>query len=453
MKNLFFVLVFLVITEQGQISSKTDDKERTARKFITEYLSAFNATGDDKMRQFLLRYASPNALKQAPVEQQLQRFHQMKERLESLAPVQIMDVSEKSCAAQFKSKSGGVSQFEFLFESNFPSGLMGIRVMDVTSGGGREKQGSPKLNDGELTKAVGNYLEKLVSADEFSGVVLVAKDHKPIFFKAFGMMNQEQKIPNVTDTKFNIGSINKSFTKMAIYQLMAKNKVALTDPIKKFLPDYPNKTAAEKVTINHLLTMTSGIGDFFGERYNSYPKEKLRTMKDFFPLFADKPLEFEPGTKNRYSNGGYTVLGAIIEQVSGMDYYTYVREHIFKPAGMLETDSYEKDADIANRALGYTTLWGKPRKNNYEILPGRGSSAGGGYSTAGDLLKYTIALEKGTLIAPEAQGGLGIAGGAPGLNAALEWVREKGYVIVVLSNYDPPSAEKVAMQIRDWLPQ
>lgn len=181
------------------------------------------------------------------------------------------------------------------------------------------------------------------------------------------------------------------------------------------------------MTVRHLLEMTSGIGDFFGDRYESTPKEKIRSLKDYLPLFADKPLEFEPGTRNRYSNGGYVVLGLIIEKVSGVDYYTYVREHIFKPAAMLDSDSYEKDASIPNRALGYMRD-GSSWKPNYETLPGRGSSAGGGYSTAHDLLKYTMALKEGTLgeANEETRGGFGIAGGAPGLNASLEWNPKSG---------------------------
>jgi D-alanyl-D-alanine carboxypeptidase len=214
------------------------------------------------------------------------------------------------------------------------------------------------------------------------------------------------------------------------------------------------KEAAQKVTIQHLLDMQSAIGDFFGERYQATPKEKIRTIADYLPLFADKPLEFEPGTNRRYSNGGYIVLGAIIEQASGKAYYTFVKENIFSPAGMASTDAFEKDEEVSNRALGYTReSQDQSWHSNYETLPAKGSSAGGGYSTAQDLLRFVVALEKGRIPVPDTVGGLGIAGGAPGMNAVVEWDPTLGYVIIVLSNFDPPAAERVARQMRTWLPR
>ena len=323
----------------------------------------------------------------------------------------------------------------------------------VDEADGENQQSSRKQNRAEFTASVEALLDSLEAADQFSGVVLIAKDGKPFFQKAYGFADREQKIPNRIDTKFNLGSINKSFTKVAIHQLVARGKISLDDPIKKHIPDYPNKEAAEKVTVKHLLDMTSGIGDFFGPRYQSTPKENLLRIRDYFPLFADKPLEFEPGTGQRYSNGGYIVLGAIIEAASGIDYYAYARENVFKPADMDETESYEKDKPVVNRALGYTKRGDGSWGSNYETLPAKGSSAGGGYSTAEDLLKYTIALGKGVLRHPDAGGGMGIAGGAPGLNAALDWDPRSGYAVIVLSNYDPPAAERVARQVRQWLPR
>ncbi len=253
--------------------------------------------------------------------------------------------------------------------------------------------------------------------------------------------------------------MNKSFTQVAIAQLAAQGKLSMNDPIKKFLPDYPNKDAAEKVTVEQLVTMSSGIGDFFNERYESTPKSQLNSIGAYMPLFADKPLMFEQGTKRAYSNGGYVVLGAIIEKASGMDYYAYVRKYIFEPLGMTRTDSYEKDAADEDIALGYTKHGGDGKnaawRPNFDKLPQKGSSAGGGYSTAADLLRYTQALAAPSVVpeAFEGRHGLGIAGGTEGVNAALEWNPANGYAIIVLSNYDPPSAEKAAQHIRALLPR
>src|SRR5262249_35303008 len=142
---------------------------------------------------------------------------------------------------------------------------------------------------------------------------------------------------------------------VAIAQLAQQGKLAFTDPIGKHLPYYPNKDAARKVTIHHLLTHTSGIGDYFNQKFMEASKDRFRTIADFFPLFADKPLAFEPGKEFRYSNAGFMVLGAVVEKVSGQNYYDYVREHIYKPAGMVNTDAYEMDHDTPNLAIGYTS--------------------------------------------------------------------------------------------------
>jgi CubicO group peptidase (beta-lactamase class C family) len=418
------------------------------------YLKAFNSSDEGSMRSFFEEHVAKSALKDVPLEERLSRFRQMKQRLGSLQVKKVIESSRESVLILVLAKGGNSMQLSFQFESQAPFGLLGIRVEDL--GEGDEGIGTPsrKADDAEVVAATRSFLDSLAKIDQFSGVALLARKGMVVFEGAYGYADRERKIPNRTDTRFNLGSINKRFTKTAIHQLAAQGKLALTDPIRKFLPDYPNKEAADKVTVKHLLDMQSGIGDFFGERYQTTPKEKLRSISDYLPLFADKPLEFEPGTGRRYSNGGYVVLGAIIEKASGRDYYTFVRENIFAPAGMASTESFEKDKEVANRALGYTRdNTNESWRSNYATLPAKGSSAGGGYSTAHDLLRFIGALEARKIPAPDTEQGLGIAGGAPGMNAALEWEPKTGYVIVVLSNFDPPAAEQVARQIRAWLPQ
>ncbi len=447
---LLFIFFLPFSISSGQQLQEPTFPDTPAGNHVKAYLKAFNS-GEEGMREFFSHHASKVALKDVPVEQRIGRYRQMHERLDSLTLQNIIESRDDFLSALFRSTTGTIVKLEFEFEKSAPYGLLGVLVEDA---GHEDEPAAPKKDNAELLASVTEFLSRLSSMDEFSGVAVITQNGKTIFKEAYGYADREKKNPNRTDTKFNIGSINKSFTSLAVRQLAANGKLSLSDPIKKFLPDYPNKEAAEKVTVQHLLNMTSGIGDFFGEEYMSMPKEKLRSLKDYLPLFAGKPLEFVPGSRSRYSNGGYVVLGLIIERAAGTDYYTYVRDNIFKPAGMFETDSYEKDAAVPNRAVGYIRE-GSTRKPNYETLPERGSSAGGGYSTAEDLLKYTSALEKGTITPSDSKtlGGFGIAGGAPGLNAALEWDPKSGYVIAVLSNFDPPSAERAAKQIRNWLPR
>ncbi|HEX3108957.1 MAG TPA: serine hydrolase [Thermoanaerobaculia bacterium] len=312
------------------------------------------------------------------------------------------------------------------------------------------------------TNAVIAAVDKAAAEDRFSGVVMLAKGGQPVMTKAWGYADPAKTIPNKPDTKFNLGSINKFFTKVAIGQLAAAGKLSLSDTIRKHLPDYPSP-AADKITIEQLVEHRSGLGDIFGPKFMS-THAKLRTLADYEQLFATEPLLFEPGTQQKYSNAGYVVLGLIVEKVSGQSYYDYVRDHITKPLGMNDTASYAIDENVPNRAIGLTKRGPEgplpERHANTNTLPARGSSAGGGYSTAADLLRFANAL-LGDKLLPERWtnwvfGGfdakarnLGIAGGSPGVNALVEI--EPPYTLIVLSNFDPPSAEQIGQAVRPLL--
>ena len=302
--------------------------------------------------------------------------------------------------------------------------------------------------DLEIVAALGAHLKALDAAGEFSGAVLLAKGDQVLFRDAVGAASRETGAPNTPDTKFNLGSINKAFTRLAIEQLAAEGKLALTDTVDKYVPEFPAESA-RRITIAQLLEHRGGTGDFFGPKYAAYDHGRLRNLRDWLPLFADAPLEFEPGARQRYSNAGYLLLGLVIEKVSGRSYDDYVRERIFKPAGMNDTDAYPVDAAIANRASGYTREDGKLTDNRRQ-LPWRGSSAGGGYSTVDDLRRFAGALRAGTL-GRAGGGGLAVAGGFPGVNAVLEMAGD--YTLVVMANLDPPAASRVAQQVREWLGQ
>jgi D-alanyl-D-alanine carboxypeptidase len=424
-----------------------------AGKTAAAYFKAHNA-GEEAMKEFLENFSAQSFTQRIPIQVRLDRYRQMRGQLGNLTPQKIVESRPDFIAVSAQGQRGQLLRLDFEFENAEPFGLLGIRILPLEGQGDEGAQPDPKKDDAELFAAVNDSARKAVEAGDFSGVILIARNGLPVFEEAFGYADREKKILNRKDTKFNIGSINKSFTGLAVRRLAAEKKLSLDDTIGRFLPDYPNKDAAARVTVRHLLEMSSGIGDFFGDRYDAADKEKLLTLTDYLPLFADRPLEFEPGKGSRYSNGGYIVLGLIIEKVTGSDYYTYIRDTVFKPAGMMDSDWIPKAAEVSNRALGYIRE-GSSWKTNYDTLPGKGSSAGGGYSTAHDLLKYTIALEKG-LFGPageELRGGMGIAGGAPGINAALEWMPERGVTIVVMTNLSPPAATRVAQQIRAWLPR
>lgn len=190
--------------------------------------------------------------------------------------------------------------------------------------------------------------------------------------------------------------MNKMFTAVATLQLVETGKVALAYPIGNCLPDYPNKDVASKVTVPHLLTHTGGTGDTFGPELEPN-RLKLREHDDYVKLYGSRGLAFEPGARFEYSNG-YILLGALIEAVSGKSYYDYVREHVFRPAGMRSTDSLPESAR-AKSCGGYMRLYrGDEWEPNTDTLPSRGTAAAGGYSTVGDLMRFAQALSSRTLI-------------------------------------------------------
>jgi D-alanyl-D-alanine carboxypeptidase len=335
-----------------------------------------------------------------------------------------------------------------------------------------------RLDEKELVAAVRARVDKDAAADRFSGAVLIAHDGKPVFEQAYGFADREHHIRNNVDTRLRIGSMNKMFTATAVLQLVQAGKIKLDAPLATYLPDYPNKELAQKVTIHHLLTHTGGTGDFFGPEYNAHRLE-LRTLADYVALFGSRPLAFEPGSKWEYSNYGFILLGRVIERVSGMSYYDYVAKHVYAPAGMTSTGSEPEDSVVANRSIGYTSATGTTLEPNTATLPWRGTSAGGGYSTVRDLLRFAEALRAHKLLDARhtellttgkvaTPGGgkyaygfgdnttnglrcVGHNGGAPGMNGDLE-ICDDGYVVAVLANMDPPAAGRISDYIVNRLP-
>lgn len=319
------------------------------------------------------------------------------------------------------------------------------------------------------------YLREKEKNNEFSGTVLIARNGNPVFQEAYGYASKRFSIPNRLDTKFNLGSCNKVFTAIAIVQLMEKGKLSLDDPIGKFLDIFPSEIA-EKVTIRHLLNMRSGWGDYWSNDYFLSHITRLRSVSQYMEFIKDMPLDFEPGTNFQHCNTGFIVAGAIIETVSGTDYYEYIRKNIYEPAGMADSDSYDKDGPVENLAMGYTNMnRADPESidykwNNMYSLPPRGTPTGGGYSTVEDLLKFGNALREFKLLSPDYtryylnrfEGVPGdshtlpmnpyqIAGAAPGICAYIALDFQSSCSVIVLSNHDYPAGMNVGTEILTML--
>jgi CubicO group peptidase (beta-lactamase class C family) len=234
--------------------------------------------------------------------------------------------------------------------------------------------------------------------DEPGAVVLISKKGEVIYKKALGMAHLELNQPMQMDNVFWIASIGKQFTAIAILQLMEQGKLNLQDEITRFLPDYP--TQGTKITIEHLLTHTSGIHNFSGM---PDPEKKLAldcTPEEVINFFKHLPMRFTPGTKWEYSNSGYVLLGYIIEKITGNSYANYLEEHIFKPLGMTQSLYASDKKIIKNRAGSYTI-----GKQGFQNATSRNISnvyaAGAIQSTADDFFKWHRALHSYKLVKKE----------------------------------------------------
>jgi len=439
------VIGFASAVMSGTSAAALSLSDSPASVLVDHFLQAFNSGDEEKLREFIQTRVAPEALAQRPLEVRLNSMMSLHQNLGGFKLEQVTAITDSTITLVARGNNGITFELVFLHDASDPPKMRSLSLMSIDE---PLDPNLPPLSETQLVAAVDSLLTTATAADRFSGVVLIARAFQPVYHKSFGKANIEHQVPNRPGTKFNLGSINKSFTRLAIEMLTAQGKLSLDDTIGTYLPDYPNAEARARVTIRNLVEMSGGIGDFFGPAFDDTPKDRLRHNRDFIRLFADEELHFEPGTSREYSNGGYVLLGAIIEQASGQDYYEFIEKNIFAPAGMSDTRWYEADEPVGDLADGYTTEGapdGSRRKNIY-TRPARGSAAGGGYSTATDLLKYAQALASGRFGPP--RNDLGVAGGAPGINAVLDSGLNGGYTVIVLANYDPPAAEDVARSIR-----
>ncbi len=455
-KIIFVLLAFVCVGLEAPGKGKFKFPATAQGKRAAAYFYAFNAAGEEAMASFLRENFTAKALELASVEERLARFRGFKQQARTLAMEKLIRDSGDTASFLVRNGQGGWLEFSFNFDKGKNAKLISIVGAPVNPEDVALLSGPP-LSLEEVLSSVRSALDEHSRLDRFSGVVLLAEGDQVILHEARGLASVEYGVANRPGTRFNLGSINKLFTRVAIGQLVEKGKLALDDKIGKFLTDYPNRDAAGKVTVRQLLDMTSGIGDFFGKKFMDTPKDRIRSLDDYLQFFAAEPLLFEPGSQRRYSNGGYIVLGLIVGKASGQSYWDYVRDHIYIPAGMSDTEHPDADVPTTGVASGYTRNWDEAghekesRRNNIYTRPARGSSAGGGYSTAMDLFKFARALRTGKLLGSLEKewftGPQAYAGGAPGINAELDIDPIPGWTVAVMGNYDPPAANVLAQKI------
>ena len=241
----------------------------------------------------------------------------------------------------------------------------------------------------EVAPRLGEYMDALARAGQFSGAALVARDGKVTFSRAYGMANYELGAPNTTETKFRIGSMTKPFTAAAVMLLQERGKLSVQDSVCKYVSGCP--AAWQPITLRQLLSHTSGIAK--QDKAADYLKTAMlpMTVAQLIEGFKDKPPDFRPGERFDYNNNGYVLLGQVIERASGESYADFMRENVFAPLGMNDTGYDLHDPVIRNRASGYVRDAGALANAAY-VDQSQPFSAGALYSTVGDLLRWDQAL-------------------------------------------------------------
>jgi CubicO group peptidase (beta-lactamase class C family) len=253
--------------------------------------------------------------------------------------------------------------------------------------------------DDRPAKSIDSLVAQQFTGNQPGISILIAKKGQIVYQKAFGSANVELSVPLQPEMVFDLGSITKQFTAVAILQLVEQGKIALTDSIQRYIKDFPSK--GHTITIENLLTHTSGIPDYMQlDTGDPYAERKDFTPKEIIDLFKTLPLQFEPGTKFSYSNSGYFLLGYVIAQVSGENYYKYVQDHILSPLGLNRTFFNHQNEIIPGHVSGYKKDGDQYKKADYwsATLP---YAAGDLVSNTADLFKWHQALHAGKVLKKE----------------------------------------------------
>jgi CubicO group peptidase (beta-lactamase class C family) len=479
------LLLFLVVTSASAEESNHTSSDAYKNRKTTLFLEVVNSNDNSNIKTFFNMHLPDDDLNPASIEAHLKFAKDIHKKYGQLTRYTEHNPSEPNLRSTYTAmlKSSRTEQWVNLtlyFSDDEDRKIVRIREKTIF-------EPSKLLNRNPLSlrrvkNLLSGYVKRMESNGVFSGTVLLAKGDKVIFHHAAGMASKRFGVKNTLDTKFNLGSMNKMFTSVAILQLVEKGKLSVNDTLDLFIDEsWLPYEVSNKIQIQHLLTHSSGLGSYFTKEYTETSKLLLRSLSDYKNIISKEELQFEPGSHLRYSNTGMFILGLVIEKASGQDYFDYIRENIYLKAGMTNSDSYEMDQPIPNLAIGYSqaptniTGW----ENNLFLLGMKGVPAGGGYSTVSDLHKFALALSQYKLLGKELteisyspkmelnsphygygfninddpnNRIVGHGGAFSGISANLDIYLDQGYIAVVLSNYSGGSQE-VEFKIRELLSQ
>jgi CubicO group peptidase (beta-lactamase class C family) len=454
-------LMFVLLLVAVPAGARTEVPDTPAGRALSAWLLAFNQADRDALAAFDRVYGQ-----REPLEDTLS----YRDYTGGFTLLAIQDEGPKALVATLRERDAGMADVTLTLR---------LADGDPATLAALDFQTKPivRLGQAEAVDGLRRRAAALADDDQFSGAYLVARHGEVLAEHAHGMADRAAATANTLDTRFRFGSAGKMFTAVAVLQLVEAGELSLDATVDTYLPGYPNRDVATRVTLRHLLTHTGGTGGLDNlERDYAGDRSALRSHGDYLEAHGTRGLAFEPGTKVDYSNYGFVLLGAIIENVTGQDYYEVLDKKVFAPAGMASTGAEPESASVPGRAVAYRRQ-GDAWVDAAATLPWRGTAAGGGYTTVGDLLKFAQALQAGKLLSPAmlaqatspqmqenwygfgfitvGEGGLrryGHGGDADGMNADFRVFPESGWVLVSLSNFDPPSAYRLMRWFEPRMP-
>ena len=469
----------------GQTTKSPELPDTTLGRIMRRWFAIIESGREDEIKNFVDANFSANAFRrQQSAAEYVALFRKLHEQSGGLDVVRVLPGgNDQPISVLARSRRG---QHYALIRAGLDTAEGKLAGLGVDKAAAPD---APKLSDvsrplseKEMIAAIENDLAERAAAGDFCGVVLIARGDEILLRRAYGDADREAKVPNTLNTKFHIASVGKMFTAVAIAQLVKAGKLSFTDTIAQVLPDYPNKEVAEKVTIHQLLTHTAGFGTFF-ESPGFVKGRTYRNSTEEIAVYQDEKLFSTPGTRWRYSNAGYSLLGAIVERLSGKPYLEYVRENIFRPLGMRDTYVNPNGKAARKTSVFYTQsqldpLGLEPYVADRTLGRGRATGFGGGFSTAPDILKFLRAFRTGKLLGDEmtqnvAEGkfnlddkglrrwaygmsesivnGETVRGHQGGSRADMQMLWQSGYTVIVMVNAIPPPVNTVSNDIAAFI--
>lgn len=377
-----------------------------------------------------------------------------------------LDITGASAIAEVRGATGLVGRFEFTFEGDRIA-RAGVRVEMGGNGAPESRLPPPQINASmsrdQMDAALNTWMTPFVAADDFSGVVMIARDGQPFVTRAYGSALRTPNTPANTQTAYNIASIGKRFTKTAIARLIQEGRLSLDTTIGDIIPDYPN-VEARGATVRQLVDMQGGVADIFSPEREALAPGRLSSNHAYYEFVSSLPQRFAPGSQNEYCNGCYVVLGEMIARVTGETFESYIQRVVLTPAGMARTGYFNSNHLTANTAAAYM----RNAEGQYEATNEgegvSGSGAGGAYSTAADVLAFDNALRDHRLVNAQWTGwvlggdddangrnvsALAVQGGGPGVAAELD--SNGRWTVIVLANVHRPLPFDIAAALSQAL--